>query len=77
MNTGLLATLTALALLDSTSFGTLGVPVYVLLASDRPARRLLPFLATLTAAYFTLGVGLARARPGYGATPPSRRHLAP
>lgn len=51
-------TLVVLALLDSTSFGTLAVPVWFLLAPGRPrAARILAYLATI--AVFYLGVGVA------------------
>ncbi|MEV0237341.1 GAP family protein [Nonomuraea sp. NPDC050786] len=60
MTIGLLLTLAALALVDSTSFGTLGIPVYLLLAptagTGRP--RLSIYLATLAAFYFLVGVAL-------------------
>ncbi|MFB9676189.1 GAP family protein [Streptosporangium vulgare] len=59
MTTELVLTLGALALVDSTSFGTLGIPAYLLLASDRsPAGRLLVYLATVAAFYFAVGVAL-------------------
>lgn len=59
MTASLLAPLVVLALVDSTSFGTLGVPVYLLVASDRPPiGRLLTYLGTIAAFYFAVGVGL-------------------
>ncbi|MGC5010854.1 GAP family protein [Streptosporangium sp. DT93] len=59
MTTTLLLTLGALALLDSMSFGTLGVPLYLLLSTDRPpASRLTVYLATVTVFYFGVGVAL-------------------
>lgn len=59
MTTELVLTLAALALVDSTSFGTLGIPAYLLLASDRsPAGRLLVYLATVATFYFAVGVAL-------------------
>ncbi|TDC88254.1 hypothetical protein E1292_45900 [Nonomuraea deserti] len=59
MTIGLLLTLAALAVIDSTSFGTLGIPVYLLLASDRSrVSRLLIYLATVAAFYFLVGVAL-------------------
>ncbi|TDD21738.1 GAP family protein [Nonomuraea diastatica] len=59
MTIGLLLTLAALAVVDSTSFGTLGIPVYLLLASDRSrVSRLLIYLATVAAFYFLVGVAL-------------------
>ncbi|MEU4537131.1 GAP family protein [Streptosporangium sp. NPDC023825] len=59
MTIELVLTLGALALVDSTSFGTLGIPLYLLLASDRsPAGRLLVYLATVATFYFGVGVAL-------------------
>lgn len=59
MTTELVLTLGALALVDSTSFGTLGIPAYLLLASDRsPTGRLLVYLATVATFYFAVGVAL-------------------
>ncbi|MEQ4720100.1 GAP family protein [Nonomuraea sp. B19D2] len=60
MTIGLLATLAALALVDSTSFGTLGIPIYLLLAPKTGTERAgLPiYLATLAAFYFLVGVAL-------------------
>ncbi|MER6007511.1 GAP family protein [Nonomuraea angiospora] len=57
MTIGLLLALAALALVDSTSFGTLGIPVYLLLASKR-SRGLLIYLATIAVFYFLVGVAL-------------------
>ncbi|WP_049572832.1 GAP family protein [Nonomuraea sp. SBT364] len=56
MTIGLLLTLAALALVDSTSFGTLGIPVYLLLTTR--TSRLLIYLATVAGFYFLVGVGL-------------------
>lgn len=54
----LLAVLTVLALVDSTSFGTLAIPVWLLLAPGRVrAGRIVLFLAVI--AVFYLAVGLA------------------
>ncbi|WP_280362939.1 GAP family protein [Nocardia wallacei] len=53
----LIPALIGLALVDSTSIGTLIVPVWLLLAPDRPpARRLLCYLAAIAVFYFALGV---------------------
>uniref|UniRef100_UPI002456A3B2 GAP family protein n=1 Tax=Nocardia wallacei TaxID=480035 RepID=UPI002456A3B2 len=53
----LIAALVGLALVDSTSIGTLIVPVWLLLAPDRPpARRLLCYLAAIAVFYFALGL---------------------
>ncbi|MET7999680.1 GAP family protein [Nonomuraea glycinis] len=59
MTAGLLLALAALALVDSTSFGTLGIPVFLLLASGRgQVSRLLIYLGTVAGFYFLVGVGL-------------------
>jgi len=59
MTVALLLTLAALALIDSTSFGTLGIPVYLLLTTDRGrGGRLLTYLATVATFYFLVGVAL-------------------
>ncbi len=53
----LLTTLGGLALLDSTSIGTLVVPVWMLLMPGRPqVRRLLTYLVVITTFYFVVGV---------------------
>ncbi|WP_156223729.1 GAP family protein [Pseudactinotalea suaedae] len=57
--TELLAPLAALALVDSTSFGTLLIPLWLMLAPGRlRAHRVLIFLGTVAAYYFVLGVAL-------------------
>lgn len=49
--------LTVLALVDSTSFGTLLIPIWLLMAPGRlKLGRLLVYLATVIAAYFVIGV---------------------
>lgn len=54
--------LAVLALIDSTSFGTLLIPMWLLLDPRHiPARRVLVFLAAIAAPYFALGVGLTSA----------------
>ncbi len=54
----LLTTLGGLALLDSTSIGTLVVPVWMLLMPGRPqVRRLLTYLVVITTFYFVVGGG--------------------
>lgn len=59
MTAGLMLTLAVLALLDSAGFGTLGVPVYLMVAARRhETPRLLLYLATLAGFYFVVGVGL-------------------
>ncbi len=52
-------TLVVLALLDSTSFGTLAVPVWFLLAPGRPrAGRILVYLGTIAGFYLAVGVAV-------------------
>ncbi|MEU4324403.1 GAP family protein [Nonomuraea dietziae] len=59
MTIGLLLTLAALAVVDSTSFGTLGIPIYLLLSSERSqVSRFLIYLATVAIFYFLVGVAL-------------------
>lgn len=55
MTIALLGTLVGLALIDSTSIGTVGVPVMLTLARV-PAPRQLVYLATITLFYFLVGV---------------------
>lgn len=57
MDLGTLGTLVVLALVDSTSFGTLLIPVWLLTAPGRlrPAR-VIGYLATVAAAYLVVGV---------------------
>ncbi|RDI67538.1 GAP family protein [Nocardia pseudobrasiliensis] len=53
----LIPALIGLALVDSTSIGTLIVPIWLLLAPDRPpARRMLSYLVAIAVFYFLLGV---------------------
>lgn len=57
--TELLAPLVALALVDSTSFGTLLIPLWLMLAPGRlRAHRVLIFLATVATYYLVLGIAL-------------------
>lgn len=59
VTTTLAASLVLLALLDSTSFGTLLIPIWLMLAPGRPpARRVLVFLGTVAGFYFALGLAL-------------------
>ncbi|MFD1937166.1 MULTISPECIES: GAP family protein [Nonomuraea] len=59
MTIALLLTLAALAIVDSTSFGTLGIPVFLLLSSQRSqVSRLMIYLATVAIFYFLVGVAL-------------------
>lgn len=60
MSIEVVLTLVVLALVDSTSFGTLLIPLWLLLAPGRPRpRRVVLFLATVAGFYLLLGVALA------------------
>jgi hypothetical protein len=60
MEIALLGSLAVLALIDSTSFGTLLIPAWLLMHPGRVrAARLLVFLGTIAAFYFTIGVAVA------------------
>lgn len=55
-----IGTLALLALADSTSFGTLLIPIWLLLAAGRPRpRRLLAYLGVVAACYFVIGLLLS------------------
>ncbi|MGK5674366.1 GAP family protein [Micromonospora sp. URMC 106] len=57
MSVGLLLSLAGLALVDSTSIGTLFIPVWLLLSPGRVrVARLLTYLGTITAFYFAVGL---------------------
>jgi len=59
VNIELLAPLVLLALIDSTSFGTLLIPLWLMLAPGRPRPgRILLFLGTVAAFYLLLGIAL-------------------
>lgn len=59
MNGALLATLVVFALLDSTSIGTLFIPLWLLLQPGRVAvGRILAYLATIACFYFVVGVAI-------------------
>ncbi|RKR88127.1 Sap-like sulfolipid-1-addressing protein [Micromonospora pisi] len=59
MDAGLIGSLVLLALIDSTSFGTLLIPIWMMLAPGRlHPGRLLTFLATVAIFYLVLGVAL-------------------
>lgn len=59
MSVELLAALLVLALIDSTSFGTLLIPLWLMLSPGRPqAGRLLLFLGTVAVFYLLLGLAL-------------------
>ncbi|QCR18271.1 GAP family protein [Agrococcus sp. SGAir0287] len=57
-----IGTLVVLALADSTSFGTLLIPIWLLLASTRPSvPRMLAYLGTVAGSYLVIGVLLSLA----------------
>ena len=59
MNIELLAPLVLLALVDSTSFGTLLIPLWLMSVPDRPRPgRIVLFLCTVAAFYLLLGIAL-------------------
>jgi hypothetical protein len=59
MDLALAASLAALALIDSTSFGTLLIPIWLLLAPGRVrAGRMLVYLATIAVFYFAVGMAI-------------------
>lgn len=59
MNIELIVPLVLLALIDSTSFGTLLIPLFLMLAPGRPRPgRILLFLLTVAAFYLLLGIAL-------------------
>ncbi|HEY1093065.1 MAG TPA: GAP family protein [Glycomyces sp.] len=60
MDLALAASLAALALIDSTSFGTLLIPIWLLLAPGRVRpTRILAYLATIVVFYFAVGLLIA------------------
>lgn len=60
MDLALAASLAALALIDSTSFGTLLIPIWLLLAPGRlRAGRILVYLGTVAVFYFAVGMLIA------------------
>ena len=58
MGVELVAPLAVLALIDSTSFGTLVIPIWLMMAPRLRAHRVLVFLATVGTFYLLLGVAL-------------------
>lgn len=58
METATMAALGGLALVDSTSFGTLGIPAAMLVQRRVQAAKVLLFLATIAVFYWLLGLGL-------------------
>jgi hypothetical protein len=59
MDLALAASLAALALIDSTSFGTLLIPIWLLLAPGRVrAGRMLVYLGTIAVFYFLVGMAI-------------------
>ncbi|NDL58565.1 GAP family protein [Phytoactinopolyspora mesophila] len=60
MSGGLVAALAGLSLIDSTSFGTLLIPIWLLLAPGRiRPSRIAAYLGTVAAFYFVIGLALA------------------
>ncbi|WP_026930856.1 GAP family protein [Glycomyces tenuis] len=60
MDLALAASLVVLALIDSTSFGTLLIPIWLLLAPGRiRVGRMLVYLGTIVAFYFAVGMAIA------------------
>lgn len=60
MTTALVVILLVLALIDSTSFGTLLIPIWLLLTPGRvKLGRVMRYLATITVFYFLAGIALA------------------
>ena len=57
MELALIGTLAVLALIDATSLGTLGVPVFLLTARTS-VNRILLFLGTITGFYFLVGIAI-------------------
>ncbi|MDF5758201.1 GAP family protein [Spongiactinospora sp. TRM90649] len=59
MSAALLGSLAVLALIDSTSIGTLVVPIFLMLSRDRAlGRRVLVYLLTVAVFYFAVGAAL-------------------
>ena len=59
MDLAFLGSLVALALIDSTSFGTLLIPIWLLLHPGKVRlSRMFVFLGTVSAFYFAVGLGL-------------------
>ncbi|WP_106362485.1 GAP family protein [Glycomyces artemisiae] len=59
MDLAMAASLAALALIDSTSFGTLLIPIWLLLAPGRvKAGRMLVYLGTIAVFYFAVGMAI-------------------
>jgi hypothetical protein len=58
MDLPVLATLAAIALIDSTSIGTLVIPLWLMLDPRRSATNVVIYLATLSGFYFLVGVVL-------------------
>ncbi|NUT33135.1 MAG: GAP family protein [Hamadaea sp.] len=66
MDLPLLGSLAVLALIDSTSFGTLLIPIWLLLHPGRiRPGRILVFLGTVAAFYFAVGVAIALGADAY------------
>ncbi|MFI0408344.1 GAP family protein [Actinomadura sp. 3N508] len=85
MSTTLALALTGLALLDSTSFGTLLIPIWLLLTPGRVRTgRIAIYLATVAAFYFCVGVllvlgagaALEAVREAFADVPPTHLRIA-
>lgn len=60
VSAAMIGMLALLALVDSTSFGTLLIPTWLLLDDERPrVGRMLAYLGTIAALYFALGLALS------------------
>lgn len=64
MTLAIAGTLLVLALVDSTSFGTLGIPVVMLVQRSVRVRALLVYLLVLSGFYFVLGLALLAGAEG-------------
>jgi len=67
MTIALLLTLAGLAIVDSTSIGTLFVPIWLLLSPGRPrVGRILGYLATIALFYFAVGLAIVLGAASFG-----------
>lgn len=75
MTVGLLLSLTGLALVDSTSIGTLFIPIWLLLTPGRiRVDRILVYLVTIAAFYFVVGTVVMLGAHGIGSLLQDARH---
>ena len=58
MELSTLAVLAGIALIDSTSIGTLVIPIWLMLDRRRSAGNVVPYLVTLSVFYFAAGLAL-------------------